>query len=269
MTTNLISHFSDWMTNGIFHYINEWAPWVPDEGDNPYDPMLLDMEYFGNHSGDKAVSPLVKRMTIFKDDVILSDEEISQLSEIIRVKYSLNWERLWKALQEEYKALENYSMIEERTPDLVDKTKTNVDSKSTTKSNTDYTVTTKGKNKEKTEYDNENKIKGFGSADYAGISKTEGESTQSGLVADNEQEARTQGTANNNYNEVVNEADATKNWTEITRKGKDTLTRSGNIGVTTSQQMLESEFELRRKHFFDRVMEDIDMVLTCPYWGAV
>lgn len=269
MTTNLIFHFSDWMTNGIFHYINDWAPWVPEDEDNPYDPMMLDMEYFGNRSGDKAVSPLVKRMTIFRDDVILSDEEISQLSEIIKVKFGLSWARLWEALQEEYNAIENYSMIEERTPDLTDKTMTSVDSKSTSKTNQDYTVTNKGKNKEKTEYDNENKVKGFGSADYAGVSKAEGQSTQSGLVADNESESRTQANKDNNYTEVSTEADANKNWTQLTRKGKETLTRSGNIGVTTSQQMLESEFELRKKQYFDYVMECVDTVLTCPYWGAV
>lgn len=40
------------------------------------------------------------------------------------------------------------------------------------------------------------------------------------------------------------------------------LTRSGNIGVTTSQQMLESELDLRQWIYFENVMKDIDSLLT-------
>ena len=44
------------------------------------------------------------------------------------------------------------------------------------------------------------------------------------------------------------------------------LTRKGNIGVTTSQQMLESEYELRKRHFFEQVFADIDKALTIPIY---
>lgn len=40
------------------------------------------------------------------------------------------------------------------------------------------------------------------------------------------------------------------------------LTRSGNIGVTTTQQMLQQEIELRRWNYFYNVMADIDALLT-------
>lgn len=40
-----------------------------------------------------------------------------------------------------------------------------------------------------------------------------------------------------------------------------TLTRSGNIGVTTSQQMLQSELDLRKYQFYQRIMNDIDTIL--------
>ena len=39
------------------------------------------------------------------------------------------------------------------------------------------------------------------------------------------------------------------------------LTRSGNIGVTTSQQMILSEIELRKNKLIDIIMNDIDSVL--------
>ena len=40
------------------------------------------------------------------------------------------------------------------------------------------------------------------------------------------------------------------------------LTRSGNIGVTTSQQMLQSEIELRKWNFTDMLYQDVDSICT-------
>ena len=41
-----------------------------------------------------------------------------------------------------------------------------------------------------------------------------------------------------------------------------TLSRHGNIGVTTSQQMINSEIELWQWNFFSEVFKDIDKILT-------
>lgn len=49
----------------------------------------------------------------------------------------------------------------------------------------------------------------------------------------------------------------TDNLTEINE-----LTRSGNIGVTTSAQMIEENIKLWEWKFFDSVFKDIDRVLT-------
>lgn len=40
------------------------------------------------------------------------------------------------------------------------------------------------------------------------------------------------------------------------------LTRSGNIGVTTSQQMLQSELDLRKWNFADMLYQDVDSICT-------
>lgn len=50
---------------------------------------------------------------------------------------------------------------------------------------------------------------------------------------------------------------STNNGTESTERE---LTRSGNIGVTTSQQMMQSEIELWQWNFFNTVFNDIDNV---------
>lgn len=46
-----------------------------------------------------------------------------------------------------------------------------------------------------------------------------------------------------------------------TNTGTESLTRHGNIGVTTSQQMLESEIKLRQYNFIEEVFKDIDSIL--------
>lgn len=45
------------------------------------------------------------------------------------------------------------------------------------------------------------------------------------------------------------------------------LKRSGNIGVTTSQQMLLSEIELRKWNFYNMIMDDIDTIMCLAYRG--
>lgn len=44
------------------------------------------------------------------------------------------------------------------------------------------------------------------------------------------------------------------------------LTRSGNIGVTTTAQMLTQEFELRKKTLLDKIYEDMDKILFLDYY---
>ena len=57
----------------------------------------------------------------------------------------------------------------------------------------------------------------------------------------------------------VNASDTNTNGSKLTNTAE--LTRSGNIGVTTSQQMLESELKLRQWNFIDQMMADVDSIL--------
>lgn len=57
----------------------------------------------------------------------------------------------------------------------------------------------------------------------------------------------------------------THNTTNVLDGDKEslrTLARSGNIGVTTSQQMLQSEIDLRKWLYYQSVFNDIDSILT-------
>lgn len=57
---------------------------------------------------------------------------------------------------------------------------------------------------------------------------------------------------------------------KIEERGTDKLTRHGNIGVTTSQQMLQSELDLRKLDFINLVFRDLDRILLRNYvpYGA-
>lgn len=59
------------------------------------------------------------------------------------------------------------------------------------------------------------------------------------------------------------EADDTKNFNKTTFNSAVDTSKHGNIGVTTSQQMLDAEIELRNKwNFYNILMNDIDSLLT-------
>ena len=68
-------------------------------------------------------------------------------------------------------------------------------------------------------------------------------------VADNTQQSITQGALDDNVKQ-------------------HNFTRSGNIGVTTSQQMLQSELDLRNNYdFFNHIFIDVDSILCSLYYN--
>lgn len=88
----------------------------------------------------------------------------------------------------------------------------------------------------------------------------------------NDQESKVYGfnsenPVNDSESKVTTSGDKTKN--ESTSKtsytGFDTLERSGNIGVTTSMQMLLGEIDGRQYDFWNNVFSDIDRLLCYIY----
>lgn len=107
---------------------------------------------------------------------------------------------------------------------------------------TDYTPlakqTVKSSNKSKTDTTTDVGVFGFNSTVAVPSSSTDSGTTQ--LKADNEMETETSydGKADNTHHE-----------------------RSGNIGVTTSQQMLESEIKLRKLEILELIFQGLDEVI--------
>lgn len=234
----LIEATPDWMTNGVFSKLDEKAvPWK-DLGI----ASMLDLDYYGNHSGDKITSPLVDRLI---DDETLTDEAIQKLADICWMRYGENWTRLWDALQLEYNPIHNYDQLEKETIDdtsTLTKTISN-----TSQRNASGTMTSQ--NTSSVNSNEANDVFGFNSTTGKPSTKSTGSSSST-----NDSSGSTSG----NETVTLSGSDVDDKTGKIIRE----LTRQGNIGVTTTQQMLESEYEFRKHVYFDFVYETIDSVLT-------
>lgn len=222
--------FPEWTTRGVFSYLNAFdVPWK-----NSATPEELDIAYHGGRSGGKIISPLVDNMLT---DGQLNSDTATVIAKSILAVNGRNWSKLWDTLNLDYNPIENYRMVE-----------TEQETGSSTNSDTSTVLGSSnntGEGQASTSGNNATNVFGFNSDTAVGAdtgkTDTETNSTQSATVTTNE------------TREVENAG---------TSKSDRTLTRSGNIGVTTSQQMIESERSLWDWYFFDVVFRDLDKILT-------
>lgn len=104
-TKNLLDAFPDCFDGkGIFSEM-ENMPWSEE-----VDADLLDLDYFGNHSGWKKCSPIVYKL--FGDTYTLSDASREKLADLVVAKFGPNWAALWASYHQQYNPIENYSLHE-------------------------------------------------------------------------------------------------------------------------------------------------------------
>lgn len=265
--------FPDWSSiSSLFNRLNRLnVPWAAD-----VQTQSLDIEYFLNRSGNKYCSPLVSKLC---NGETLTTANIDIICNVLVSLYGENWNREYAVLSFDYNPIENYSMTENMTNDITEiehghvltreLDTTDERTPNVTEERTDDL--THGKTGTETTTPNltsttDNGITGFNSA----VDVHTGE-TQTTNTGTNEIEYNTSNTDSGKVTTTTTGTDTTTQSGSITdtNSGKDThthnyeLTRSGNIGVTTSQQMAESEISLWRWNFFnDVVFPDIDRVLT-------
>lgn len=225
-TLTLNSVYPEWVTKGIFSYLNALeVPWKNDVSGNQ-----LDIIYHGSRSGNKIIGSLIEN---YLDNNTVSDDNKIIIAQAIYTIYIKNWNALYKTLSLEYNPIENYSMIE--TENVQDTHKGTLESNgNNTNTYTETTLVNDTSN---------NQLWGFNSTDSVNSDKQTGDTTR----------------------DVDSTMDSTHKNTD--RETKDitsdrTLKRSGNIGVTTSQQMIESERQLWLWNFFESVFSDIDKILV-------
>ena len=279
----LTEAFPNWLVGeGIFSELSKLSvPWSTNSTD-------LDLEYFGNHSGEKIISPLVSKLLV--DDKLTSDS-ITRLASIIFSLNGDNWSRLYSALQEEYKALQNYNGDETRTVTTTDTgtdTFSHTGSESSTLNDSSSNTRTGSESLESSGSDSlsktgtvgsqgsnlsDNNVFGFNSSSSvpSDNSNSSNNSTDTYNLSDKTSYGKKDTKVYNNVsdsgsrestNTVSNESSDTETK-DLRTNTSETFHREGNLGVTTSQQMLESEFELRMKYrFFDVVFADVDKTLA-------
>lgn len=226
VTLTLNDVYPEWITKGIFSYFNALeVPWKNDITENE-----LDINYHGFRSGHKIVGSLIEN---FLENNVVSEKNKITIAQTIYTLYIKNWNALYKTLSLEYNPIENYSMTE--IENVQDSHKGTLKSDSTdSNKNTENTIVNDTSN---------NQLWGFNSTDSVNSDKQVGDTTRN---------------VDGSINSIHKNTDIeTKDITS-----DRTLKRSGNIGVTTSQQMIESERQLWLWNFFESVFSDIDKILV-------
>ena len=265
----------------------------------------LNVDYYDIYSKDKCASQYFDREAsdiLYIDDgdaVYIDDYDFigintsyddiyDDLSKIILSRYKDKWDRLYAVLVEaEYEPLENYNMLQVTTPNLTDAKTLNLTDGRTLNLKDKKTLNltdertpdlhTDNKSSVSQDVDSTEQTNRFGFNDN-GSTGSPYESKSSNVEAN----------PLNNYTDVDIDETGTDTTTHtgtdtdehtgtdtsthtgtdtMTHTGNETLTRSGNIGVTTSQQMLESEIKLRALNNMIKIIyDDIDKVLTNPIY---
>ena len=229
--TKLINTIEEDLSNGIFitiynKHIFDWL--------SQNDAQNLDIEYYYNRSGEKYISPLF-------DKLIKSSNYIDKLSNIIVTMFRENWNKIYKAyIDSNYNPIHNYDMNEEEV--LNGTRDVNIDNTSTNES--------KNSVKMKTTTSNDNNQNYYGFNSDLPVPTNSSNSQDENLVEGNLEDNKT------NVNSQSNSK------TKYAQNNDRTLVRKGNIGVKTTQSMIEEELELRRKNFFNMLMNNIDEILT-------
>jgi len=252
-----------WEDNGIFVAIKDYAdsvgitlPW----GDE--DPETLDLAYFGNHSGGKFCAPIVK-LFLSTDSLVDEDGRINstgaqKLAAILLRKYLPNWKSLWATNVATYDPIHNYNMYEER--DLV----STEDEEVVTDGTLDRTGTdtlqhgkvetvAHGRTSEEMTY-------------RYGIN-TDTENPKPSDKVNTEEGGDTTTTDDGADVQLKNLRDKNdvKETTDNDGTEHEEIHRYGNIGVTTTQQMLEAERRLWLWNYFDQVFGDLDRELALAF----
>lgn len=286
----IIKVFPDWLTGkGIFSELSKKFDFLSAD---------MDVDYFGNVSGDKESAPLIDRFVESNisdgmNTFALTDTQRTTLAAIIARRFNVKWGKLSKIQNIEYNPIENYAMKQTETPNITHDRTINVDNtdtenrktatdKTTTETPTDYRVTHERKEATDTTTTTDNNTTanayGFNSTNEVPTNSAKGDGTVTVKGdADKNVITDTETWLGNMTTREQGEADKNTENTTTTTKGKTTdvdtetgtrkLERSGNIGVTTSQQMLQSEIELWQWNFIQMIYKDVDSVLTCPKYN--
>lgn len=196
------------------------------------DKNSLWINYLYNHSGNKEESCLLSNY------VFVNENSLDILNNIIKNIYLDKWNKLYNVLNSEYNPIENYNRVENTTIN-------NTGNETTNENINNSEVLTGGHTNNNTNQ-NTHKISAFNDENFSNDSNDVNNSTDV-FTYNDETKTNTATNTSSKNNTGTNETHSTI---------------SGNIGVTTTQQMIVSEIELRKYNIVNEFYSDLDNLLT-------
>lgn len=196
------------------------------------DKNSLWINYLYNHSGNKEESCLLSNY------VFVNDNSLDILNNIVKNIYLDKWNKLYNVLNSEYNPIENYNRVENTTIN-------NTGNETTNENINNSEVLTGGHTNNNTN-ENTHKVSAFNDENFSNDSNDVNNSTDE-FIYNNETKTNTGTNTSSKNNTGTNETHSTI---------------SGNIGVTTTQQMIVSEIELRKYNLVNEFYSDLDNLLT-------
>lgn len=267
----MIDVYSNYPTDGgVFSPMSN-APWTDTmSGTN------LDILYLDGHSGERYCSNFINHR--LNDSDVLSSDNRTLISNILWAMFGIQWTRLWATMKPaEYDPLTNYQMQETmegtenstRTPDLTkgdtgtvqttgqDKRTPNLTRNGTGTVNDNGSATNT----------NQNGIWGFNSSTSVPSDMSDGTATNENTTTRDLTETETGTDTTDRTNTDIYNRSYTETGTDTTAgTSSRKLTRTGNIGTNTFQNLLQQERNIWIYDFFEQVFKDVDSVLTIPIY---
>ena len=267
----MIDVYANYITDGGVFSPMANAPWI-----ETMTGMNLDIAYLDGHSGERYCSNFINHR--LGDSEVLSSDNRTLIANILWAMFGIQWTRLWATMKPvDYDPLTNYKMKETlegtesstRTPDL-------------TKGDTG-TVQTTGQNKRTpnltrkgtgTANDtgsatniNQNGIWGFNSSTSVPSDMSDGTATNENTTTLDLTETETGTDTTDRTNTDTYNRSYTETGTDTTAgTSSRKLTRTGNIGTNTFQNLLQQERNIWMYNFFEQIFKDVDSVLTLPIY---
>ena len=267
----MIDVYSNYPTDGGVFSPMVSAPWVDTmSGTN------LDIAYLDGHSGERYCSNFINHR--LNDSDVLSSDNRTLIANILWAMFGIQWTRLWATMKPvDYEPLTNYKMQETvegtesstRTPDLTkgdtgtvqttgqDKRTPNLTRNGTGTVNDNGSATNT----------NQNGIWGFNSSTSVPSDMSDGTATNQNTTTRDLTETETGTDTTDRTNTDTYNRSYTETGTDTTAgTSSRKLTRAGNIGTNTFQNLLQQERNIWIYDFFEQVFKDVDSVLTIPIY---
>lgn len=246
-------------------------------------PWLSSLDVmFAMRFGERRLRNIVDALKFHNksSETITSEEQRNTviMAQMINERFADKWNHIAAALAIEYNPLENYNRVEDsnfqHSNTGADSDVKTFDNRKTEKgisggyTDADTRGVTKG-GKTKTTRNTDDNVFGFDTSSTGGVPSDKQTMIETVEYAPDSSAYTETNSGNiqrtyNTYKETETPS-GTETLTHNINNGSfgwDKSNISGNIGVTTSQQMLESELEVRRNILYDIVLNDIAEFLT-------